>query len=157
MKIRNSVYWGVVFEHFLYTHTDHKISDILTEDAAMYSRIATGARVLLFVVCWTCVTSDTLLSPQLTGTLAVADSPYVSAEDVTVPEGSSLTIETGVRLKFAPGKGLTVRGRLVARGEAGHDRRVTFTIWRDMANTTEPAPDTYNVKLVDGDRADKGM
>ncbi len=54
-------------------------------------------------------TGDTLLDGR---------RPYLVTDSLVVPQGRTLTIAPGVRLWFAPNAGMTVRGRLVARGTA---------------------------------------
>lgn len=54
-----------------------------------------------------------------------AGSPYRVTENVTVPAGLSLVIDPGVNVFFEGGRGLTVRGRLVARGTPAE--RITFS------------------------------
>lgn len=50
-------------------------------------------------------------------TLSPAESPWLVTSTVTVPAGSTLVIEAGVRVEFAEGSGLVVDGgRLVAEG-----------------------------------------
>ena len=50
-------------------------------------------------------------------TLSTAESPWLVTSTVTVPAGSTLVIEAGVRVEFAEGSGLVVDGgRLVAEG-----------------------------------------
>ncbi len=47
-----------------------------------------------------------------------ANSPYLVTNSVAVYSPATLTIEPGVRVLFAPDTGLSVRGRLVAKGTA---------------------------------------
>lgn len=60
---------------------------------------------------------------DLAGTLAgetrltAADNPVVVRADLGVPEGSTLWIEAGVELRFAPGASLSVTGDIHALGE----------------------------------------
>lgn len=48
--------------------------------------------------------------------LRARDSPYEVMSDLLIPEGVTVNVEKGVELRFRPGLGLTVKGRLVARG-----------------------------------------
>ncbi|MEZ6118403.1 MAG: hypothetical protein R3C28_17800 [Pirellulaceae bacterium] len=47
---------------------------------------------------------------------SVADSPYTVVGDVTVSTGAELEIEPGVLIQFENGTGITVQGRLNAKG-----------------------------------------
>ena len=55
------------------------------------------------------VTGDTLLDGR---------RPYLIADSLVVPRDRTLTIAPGVRLWFSPKAGMTIRGRLEARGTA---------------------------------------
>ena len=48
-------------------------------------------------------------------TLGVDGSPYRVDADLVVTETGVLTVDAGVRLVFAPGRGLTIRGALIAK------------------------------------------
>ena len=53
------------------------------------------------------------------------NSPYTLTESATVGPSGTLTLEPGVTVRFRQGSGLTVQGRLLARGTAGEP--ITFT------------------------------
>ena len=57
------------------------------------------------------------------------NSPYVIDGNLTVAPGVTLTIETGVIVKFDDGIGLTVNGILIAQGEEGDE--IFFTSLKD--------------------------
>ncbi|HEU0011741.1 MAG TPA: lamin tail domain-containing protein, partial [Verrucomicrobiae bacterium] len=48
--------------------------------------------------------------------LSAGGGPYLAANALVVPAGSTLTIQPGTTLYFAPGAALTVQGRLLAEG-----------------------------------------
>jgi len=52
----------------------------------------------------------------LSGTLFAAVSPYYVCGSLTVPLGSTLTVEPGVEVRFGPGTKLDVNGRVIAEG-----------------------------------------
>jgi hypothetical protein len=54
-------------------------------------------------------------------TLSVASSPYVATSDITISNGSTLTIEAGVQINFQARVKLHVRGTLVARGSPNNE------------------------------------
>ena len=64
-----------------------------------------------------------------TKTLTVQNSPYTSEEGLEIEEGSTLRIEAGVEVQFAPGRGVDVHGELDLLGNA--DNPVKFTIWEE--------------------------
>ena len=83
--------------------------------------------------------------------LAAADSPYVAYDNVVVESEATLTIEAGVTVKFAAGKGMDIYGRVVSDGQS--DNPVEFMaldppVWYPENNAT--------VRLVDGDTPDRG-
>ena len=45
-----------------------------------------------------------------------ASSPYIIASSLLVSEGVTLTIETGVEVRFDSAKGMQIEGELIARG-----------------------------------------
>lgn len=47
-------------------------------------------------------------------TLLFRNGPFRADRDIIVESGITLTIETGVRIYFDPGKGMTVRGNIYA-------------------------------------------
>ncbi|MBR4681087.1 MAG: right-handed parallel beta-helix repeat-containing protein [Fibrobacter sp.] len=58
----------------------------------------------------------TPLSGNVHGFIRVEQSPYLVTENLTVEENQVLVIEPGVKLQFAPGTGLYVKGQFVAAG-----------------------------------------
>ncbi|XP_034826785.1 protein bark beetle isoform X2 [Maniola hyperantus] len=72
-------------------------------------------------------------------------SPYLLRDDLLVERDAELVIEPGVTVKFAPMIGITVRGQLVAIGEAG--KNITFTSTEESQKQPRPFPD---IRLVDG-------
>ena len=57
--------------------------------------------------------------------IGMESSGIILREDLIVQEGVTLSIQEGVTLKFAPGKGIVVRGTLVIAGSSSH--RVVLT------------------------------
>lgn len=84
----------------------------------------TGFILLLFI---TPGFSQTTISQNITTqtTWTQANSPYVISETVTVENGSTLTIEEGVEVRFDSGTSLIVSGGLVANGS--ELSKITFT------------------------------
>ena len=79
------------------------------------------------------ITPNATAVTQVSGAIAsnttwAAGVFYVSG-DITVNAGVTLTIQPGVIVKFAAGRGMTVRGTLTAVGTAGSP--VVFTAWTD--------------------------
>lgn len=70
------------------------------------------------------------VSGKLSGdaTWNAAGNPYQVGEDVTVPEGTVLTIEPGVKVSFQAGRSLVVEGTLIARGTAEDPVLFTGTV-----------------------------
>ena len=58
----------------------------------------------------------TPLSGSVHGFIRVDQSPYAVTGDITVEQNQVLVIEPGVKLQFAPGTGLYVKGQFVAAG-----------------------------------------
>lgn len=88
--------------------------------------------IALFLIVLTCCSdqeqddnSDTSDETQVSGTLSsdtvwtLDKSPYIVVDDVVVERGITLTIEPQVEIRFDQGKGLTVKGILIADGSAG--------------------------------------
>ncbi|HYV29411.1 MAG TPA: hypothetical protein VFA77_17895, partial [Candidatus Eisenbacteria bacterium] len=62
----------------------------------------------------------TPISGGQSGTLSLANSPYLATADIFVSGGQTLTIEAGVVLQFQdPGTAFFVDGTLTARGTSG--------------------------------------
>lgn len=59
-----------------------------------------------------------------TGRWTESESPYHVTGELRVPEGTTLTIESGVTISFDPGVAMVVRGTLEARGTS--DKQVVF-------------------------------
>ncbi len=97
-------------------------------------------------------TSGTLPVRNVSGTISGirswnADTVYVVTSNVTIPNGSVLTLQPGTIVKFAAGQGMTVNGVLNAEGTP--DAYVVFTSLKDDTNggdtngdgeATVPAP-----------------
>jgi len=62
------------------------------------------------------ITEDTTLTP---------DKEYILTENLRVAEGSTLTINPGVTIKYDPQKQIDIRGSLIAKGTP--DSMITFT------------------------------
>lgn len=68
---------------------------------------------------WSAVGAPTPLNGSQSGTLPLANSPYLATADLYVGGGQTLTIESGVVIQFQnPDTALVVDGTLVARGTA---------------------------------------
>ena len=63
----------------------------------------------------------TPLSGNVHGFIKVEQSPYLVNENLTVEENQVLVIEPGVKLQFAPGTGIYVKGQFVAAGTKGNE------------------------------------
>lgn len=63
----------------------------------------------------------TPLSGNVHGFIRVEQSPYVVTDNLTVEENQVLVIEPGVKLQFAPGTGLYVKGQFVAAGTSENE------------------------------------
>ena len=71
-------------------------------------------------------------------TLDAGSGPYYVAGELTVPAGTTLTVEPGATIYFAQGAILTVRGRLLAEGTPHRRIRLTrrpgsFDTWQGLA------------------------
>jgi M6 family metalloprotease-like protein len=64
-------------------------------------------------------------------------------DNVTVASGATLTVLPGTKIKFEPGKSLTISGKLVAKGEANN--RITFT-----SSNPSPSPGAWTGILFNG-------
>lgn len=116
---------------------------------------------------WT-TTSGTLpiknVSGNITGvTTWSADTVYVVTSSVTIPNGSSLTLEPGTIVKFATGQSLTINGLMEAVGTP--DSYVVFTSLRDDTfggdsngdgETTVPAPGNWANLFISSPAASAG-
>ena len=96
--------------------------------------------------------ADTVLPNPLTGLLTSAGSPYVSDNDVNVPEGQAVTIEGGTVIRFSPGRGLDVHGRIHI--QATDRDKVTFTTWEEKKAVPVQPP---GVKLVNQQAPGRGQ
>ncbi len=81
--------------------------------------------------------ATTYVSGTQTGTWDLGGSPYVVTGTVTVPEGSGLTINSGVIVKFATNTSLIIYGVLTAVGTP--DGTITFT-----SNAATPTAGDWN-------------
>jgi hypothetical protein len=69
------------------------------------------------------------ISGVQTGKWTFENSPYIVSGNIEVPENTTLTIESGVVVKFAGDYSIKVQGTLVAIGNVG--RRIIFTSVHD--------------------------
>jgi parallel beta-helix repeat protein len=84
----------------------------------------------------------TTISGDTSGTLALAQSPFLVTGDLRVPEGQTLVIEPGVNLLFDGLYWLKVEGRLLAEGNTSdaivftsHSSVPTYGDWRNIIFT----------------------
>ena len=63
--------------------------------------------------------ASTFVSGSVSGTWITAGSPYVATDNLTVPNGETLTIQPGVTLIMGQGLKLDVEGAITAIGTAG--------------------------------------
>ena len=82
---------------------------------------------------------------------AAADSPYVAYDDVVVESEATLTIEAGVTVKFAAGKGINVHGRILSDGQSGNPVDLMA-----LDPPTWYVENNASIRLVDGDTPDRG-
>ncbi|UCG45699.1 MAG: right-handed parallel beta-helix repeat-containing protein, partial [Candidatus Bathyarchaeota archaeon] len=66
-------------------------------------------------------------------TWTLIDSPFVLSKNVTILDGSTLTVEPGVEVRFGGWYSLVVQGRLIAVGE--ENNTITFTSNREEPNS----------------------
>jgi len=92
-------------------------------------------------------TSMTAISGNRTTDLTIGGSPYVMRGDVTIPDGASVTIESGVEILVKGNFAFKVEGQLEAVGM--EDSYITFTSGQSM-------PDRGDWKGVWLDNADDG-
>ncbi|MES2618863.1 MAG: right-handed parallel beta-helix repeat-containing protein [Bacteroidota bacterium] len=79
-----------------------------------------------------CINAQTIISGgNVSGTWTKANSPYKVNDIITIPNGSTLTIEPGVKIEFAQFKYMKVNGRITAIGGASS----TDSIWFTKQNT----------------------
>ncbi len=77
----------------------------------------------------------TFISGEVSGLWTIDKSPFIIQDIVTVPSGSTLRIEAGVKVKFKTsyniqnGATLKVKGTLIAIGT--HESKITFTRLQD--------------------------
>jgi predicted outer membrane repeat protein len=62
---------------------------------------------------------------QIESSTRLSTGKYIVIEDVIVHKGATLTVAAGCELNFAPGTGIIVYGKLVARGS--EQSKITFT------------------------------
>jgi len=81
--------------------------------------------------------SETLISAgAVSGTWALTNSPYIVQGTVNIQEGTTLTIEPGVVIRFAPSASMVVYGALTAAGTPLET--ILFT------SASSPAPGAWN-------------
>ncbi len=116
---------------------------------------------------WT-TTSGTLPIKNVAGSLSgvrtwSADTVYVVTASVTIPNGSSLTLEPGTIVKFATGQSMTISGLMSAIGTP--DAYVVFTSLRDDTfggdsngdgEATVPAPGNWSNLFISSPGASVG-
>ena len=82
-------------------------------------------------------------------TWSLALSPYQVTADVSVTNGSTLTIEAGVVVAFDTGTNLTIsNGALSARGKAGQP--IIFTSTPEITAGTPAPGDWGQIRFLDG-------
>ncbi|XP_034949444.1 protein bark beetle isoform X2 [Chelonus insularis] len=73
-----------------------------------------------------------------------SESPYILREDLIIEKNGQLIIEPGVEIRFAPMIGITVRGTIVAKGDA--DNKIQLT----SIETPTVKSEFPSIRLVDG-------
>jgi len=61
-------------------------------------------------------------------TWRASDGPYVITCDATIVPGATVEVEAGTEVRFRPGTGLRVEGKLVALGNAARPVRLTADV-----------------------------
>lgn len=87
----------------------------------------------IFLLCLCTLFASTIFSQtnisggNVSGTWTKSGSPYKVNGNITIPNGSTLTIEPGVVVQFAQRKSLVVDGRIIAQGGAKSTDSIWFT------------------------------
>jgi len=82
------------------------------------------------------VPTGTVISGTLTGALSSSGSPYIIEGDITIPNGQTLIIESGVELRFNGYYQFLVEGNLQAIGT--EENRIVFTRHRPTEESRWP-------------------
>lgn len=102
-----------------------------------------GKSVVISLVILFYLTSLAAASTDISGIIAVdatwtvTMSPVIVTDDVVVSNTATLTIDSGVEVRFDSGTELQIEGQLIARGES--DNLITFT-----SNSDDPAPGDWD-------------
>lgn len=103
-----------------------------------------------FLLAVSCVDGNTEIGGVINSNanikLTLSDHPYIVKEDYVIPNNSVLTIEAGVKVTFDDGVGLTVYGKIEAKGTQGNRVVLDFL----------PTPKSQVARLVDGNNRGEG-
>ncbi|XP_050428797.1 protein bark beetle isoform X2 [Adelges cooleyi] len=82
--------------------------------------------------------------------LTIDQSPYVILNNVIIEDTGRLIIDPGVTLKFTPKTGLTVKGSIVANGDAHNKILMTSSMDVEDTDDNSYSQSSLNIRLVDG-------
>lgn len=108
------------------------------------------AQLLLVLCCHAPAYADTIVGGVIgtNTTWKLSESPFLVSSDVVVDSSATLTVESGITVRFNAGTRLIVQhGALLVLGTASAP--VFFTSWRDQAGGTPAAGDWGGLQFFD--------